>query len=72
MEQVFALKHLVAAIVYSFLGVLILILAFIIFDALTPGKLWHEIVKEKNTPLAISVGATIIALGMIIASAIHG
>lgn len=72
MEQVFALKHLVAAVVYSFLGVIILILAFIVFDALTPGKLWHEIVQEKNTPLAIAVGATIIALGMIIASAVHG
>ncbi|HMP50716.1 MAG TPA: DUF350 domain-containing protein [Candidatus Melainabacteria bacterium] len=48
MEQVFALKHLVSAVVYSFLGVIILILAFIVFDALTPGKLWHEIVQEKN------------------------
>lgn len=72
MEQVFALKHLVAAVVYSFVGVIILIMAFVIFDLLTPGKLMHEIVKEKNTPLAIAVGATIIALGMIIASAIHG
>lgn len=72
MEQVFALKHIVAAIVYSFLGFVLLIGAVALFDALTPGPLWKDIVEEKNMALAITLGATILALGMIIASAIHG
>lgn len=72
MEQVFALKHMVAAVVYSLIGIVILIVSVLIFDKLTPGPLWEDIVKDKNLPLAITLGATIIAIGMIIASAIHG
>ena len=72
MDQVFHLPHLVAAIVYSFLGVIVLSISFVVFDLLTPGKLREQIVKENNTGLAITVGAIIIAMGMIIASAIHG
>lgn len=71
-EQVFALKHMVAAVVYSLIGIVILIVSVLIFDKLTPGPLWEDIVKDKNLPLAITLGATIIAIGMIIASAIHG
>ncbi|MCA9806040.1 MAG: DUF350 domain-containing protein [Cyanobacteria bacterium HKST-UBA02] len=72
MEQVFALKTIVAAIVYSLLGIVILIGSVSLFDALTPGPLWKDIVEEKNLPLAITLSATILAIGMIIASAIHG
>lgn len=72
MEQVFSFKYLVAAIVYSLLGLLILIFSTWVFDKITPGDLWKEITVEKNLPLALATGAMIIALGNIIASAIHG
>ena len=72
MEQVFAVKYVVAAVVYSFLGIAILAVSFRIFDALTPGNLWNEVVVEKNMPLAIALASMTIAVGMIIASAIHG
>lgn len=72
MEQVFAVKYIVAAIVYSLLGILILLFSFVIFDKLTPGDLWKEVVVEKNLPLAITLGAMTLAVGQIIASAIHG
>jgi uncharacterized membrane protein YjfL (UPF0719 family) len=71
-EQAFQLNHIVAAIVYSGLGIAILSLSFVVFDWITPGKMWHEIVAEKNLPLAICLAAMTIAVGMIIASAIHG
>jgi putative membrane protein len=71
-EQVFGLHFVVAAVVYSLLGMVILAFSFLVFDWLTPGKLWNEIAVEKNLPLAIALAATTLAVGQIIASAIHG
>ncbi len=59
-------------VLYAVIGVVVLWIAFIIIDKLTPYHLWQQIVEEKNVALAIMVGAMFIALGMIIAAAIHG
>ncbi len=61
-----------ATLLYAVLGVVVLWLAFIIIDKITPYHLWQQIVEEKNVALAIMVGSMFIALGMIIAAAIHG
>jgi putative membrane protein len=71
-EQLFALKYMVAAVVYSLLGIVILLFSFVIFDKITPGDMWKEVVVEKNLPLAVAVGAMTLAVAHIIASAIHG
>ena len=65
-------KLIVASIVYSVLGILILVLSFFIFDKLTPKTLWKEIIDEHNTALAIVAGAFMLAVALIISSAIHG
>ena len=72
MEQVLTTKYIVAALVYSLLGILILCFSTKVFDWLTPGDMWKDIVLEKNLPLAITLAAMIIAVGNIIAAAIHG
>ena len=72
MEQLINSKYVIAAALYSAEGLLLLILAFIIFDKLTPGDLWKEIVIEKNLPLSVTAGAFMLAIAQIIASAIHG
>jgi uncharacterized membrane protein YjfL (UPF0719 family) len=72
LEQVFALKYVVAAVVYSGVGIMILLLSMVIFDKMTPGDLWKDIVQEKNLPLAVALGSMMLAVGNIIASAIHG
>ena len=59
-------------VLYAVIGVVVLWLAFVIIDWITPYKLWEQIVEEKNMALAVMVGAMFIALGMIIAAAIHG
>ena len=66
------LNHMAMAAIYSILGVLILCISFIIIDKLTPGSLWKEIMEEKNTAVAILFGCAAIAMGIIIAAAIHG
>jgi uncharacterized membrane protein YjfL (UPF0719 family) len=63
--------YLLNAVVYSLLGILIFVLAFIVLDKITPYSLWKEICEEHNTALAILVGAMSIGISIIIASAVH-
>ncbi len=70
-EQLINMQFVINAVVFSLLGMVILALGFFIFDKLTPGHLWKEIVEEQNIALAITAGATVLAIAQIIASAIH-
>ena len=65
-------KLITASVVYSLIGIAILVLSFFVFDKLTPKTLWKEIVEEHNNALAIVAAAFIIAVALIISSAIHG
>ncbi len=72
MEDVVISKFVISALIFSALGIAILTVAMIIFDKLTPGHLWKEIVEEKNLALALTCAAAIIAIGQIISAAIQG
>jgi putative membrane protein len=64
--------HAVAnALIYSVLGILIFVVAFLMIDKLTPYHLWKEIVEDKNVALAILIGALSIGMCIIIAAAVH-
>ena len=60
------------SILYALIGVLIFGVCFVIIDKLTPYQLWNELVEKKNVALAIVVGSMCIAIGMIVAAAVHG
>ena len=60
------------SIFYAFIGVLILWVCFLVFDKVTPYRLWDELVERKNVALAIVVGSMCIAIGLIVAAAVHG
>ena len=60
------------SILYALIGVLVFLICFVIVDKLTPYQLWNQIVEEKNVALAIVVGSIAIAIGLIVAAAIHG
>jgi uncharacterized membrane protein YjfL (UPF0719 family) len=62
--------NFIAAVVFALLGVLLFVLGFIVFDKITPGSLWKELLEEHNTALAILMGCEAIALAIIIAAAI--
>ena len=64
-------QNVQSAAVFAFLGVALFIVAFLVLDLLTPGKLWHEISEKKNVAAAILMGSVAIALGVIVAAAIH-
>ena len=44
----------------------------LLIDTLTPYSLWKEISEDRNTALAIVVGAMSLGICTIIAAAIHG
>lgn len=60
------------SVLYAFIGVAVLWLSFVIIDKITPYRLWEELVEKRNVALAIVVGAMFIAIGQIVAAAIHG
>ena len=66
------LGFLLNSLIYSFLGVAIFWVSFLIIDKLTPYHLWKEIVEEHNVALGIIVGAMSLGICIIIAAAIHG
>ena len=59
------------SIVYALMGVIVFWVSFVIVDKITPYDLWGEIVEKKNVALAIVVGAMCLAIGIIVAAAIH-
>lgn len=60
------------SVLYALIGVLIFWISFILLDKLTPYRLWEEICEKKNLALAIVVGSMCIAIGLIVAAAVHG
>ena len=60
------------SILYALIGVVIFWICFLIVDKVTPYNLWEEIVDKKNVALAIVVGSTAIAIGLIVSAAVHG
>jgi putative membrane protein len=71
-DQLINFKYVANALVFSAIGIVVLAFSFWVFDKITPGHLWKEIVEEQNIALAITAGAMILAIAQIIASAIHG
>ena len=60
------------SVIYAVIGVVMLWVSFAVIDKLTPYKLWEEIVEHKNVALGIVVAGMFIAIGQIVAAAIHG
>ena len=63
---------MLASVLYAIIGVVVLWVSFVVIDKLTPYRLWDEICEKKNVALAIVVAGMFIAIGQIVAAAIHG
>lgn len=63
--------YIINAVVYAVLGILIFSAAFVIVDKMTPYNLWREICENRNTALAIMIGAMSVGVCIIIAAAVH-
>ena len=61
-----------SSLLYSFVGVFVFWISFLIIDRVTPYHLWKEIIEEKNVALAVVVGGIAVGICVIVAAAIHG
>ncbi len=65
-------QYLINSVLFSLLGIAILVIVFVVIEKATPKhNLWKEIVENKNVALGIVAGAFMLAVSIIIASAIH-
>ena len=73
MEEFVNLKYVYAALAYSGLGIVILGVAFTLFDILTPKfSIWKELIEKQNVAVAIFLASLMVSLAIIISSAVHG
>ncbi len=67
-------KHLalliIESVVFSIVGVIVLMVGYKIFDLVTPFDLDHQIAEDNNTAAGIAVAGVIIALGLIVSAAV--
>ena len=64
------LPNVLAALIYAILGIIIFIISFATLDKMTPGSMWHEIIEEHNTALAVLFAGFAIGISVVIAAAI--
>lgn len=64
--------HLVAAIVFSLVGIAVLFGAFVVLGRLVPFSIRNEIEHDQNVALAIIMASIILGISLIIAAAILG
>ena len=62
---------LIGTVLYSLIGVVIMFVAFLVIDKLTPYDLWKELCENRNQPIATLAAAIFIGIAIIIAAAIH-
>lgn len=66
------LDHILAVLVYSVLGIVIMVLAFVIIDWMHPRDIWGEIADKQNRAMAILFGCLMLGISIIIAAALVG
>ena len=62
---------LIGSLLYSFIGIVIMYVAFVVIDKITPYDLWKELCENRNQPIATVAAAFLIAIAIIVAAAIH-
>ena len=62
--------NVVAAVIFSAIGILLFVVGFLVFKKIMPGDLWHELLQDQNTALAVLMAGVAIAMAIIIAAAV--
>jgi putative membrane protein len=64
-------RIIVLNFVYAFLGVVLMFVAYKIFDLLTPQINYPEELKKNNISVAIFIAALFISIGIIVGGALN-
>ena len=65
------LSSTINALVFALIGIIVFAVGFIIIAKALPGDLWRQALIEKNLQAAIILAGIAIALGWIVAAAVH-
>ncbi len=66
------IRNVLAALLYSLLGVVLFGVVWILLTRLTPFSIRKEIEEDQNTALGVILGAVILGVALIISAAIRG
>ena len=65
------LSSTINALLFACVGIIVFAVAFIIIAKALPGDLWRQALIEKNLQAAIILAGIALALGWIVAAAVH-
>lgn len=65
------LNSLLLALAFAVLGIAVFGAGLLLLARFLPGRLWRQAVEERSVPAAIIVAAIAVALGWIVAAAVH-
>jgi putative membrane protein len=72
-QQLINFHYVVNSLVFSVIGIVMLIAAFVVVDIITPRyHLWREIVEKQNIAMAVLLAGFLLGVAVIIAAAVHG
>lgn len=66
------LEHILAVLVYSVIGIVVMVVSFAIIDWIHPRDIWGEIADKQNRAMAIVFGCMMLGIAIIIAAAVAG
>jgi putative membrane protein len=66
-----SLSAFVNALAFALIGIVVFAVAFVIVARALPGDLWRQALIEKNLHAAIILAGIALALGWIVAAAVH-
>jgi len=69
--ETFQISGAVSALIYAGIGIAVFFIVLLLVEIATKYSINKKIAHEGNVALSIVLGSMIIALGMIISSAIH-
>ena len=66
-----SLSSFLNAIGFALTGIVLFAIAFTVVAKALPGNLWHQATVEKNTQASILLAGVALAIGWIVAAAVH-
>lgn len=66
------IEHVLAVLIYSVMGIVIMVLSFIIIDWIHPRDIWGEIADKQNLAMAVIFGCLMLGIAIIVAASVIG
>ncbi len=65
-------QGITGTLVYTFIGIIVAVIAYFIVDLIIPGKMGKQIAEDKNLAIAVVAGSMILGICIIIAASMVG